>query len=87
MTKTNKLKGRMVELGYNISSLSIAMSLSRTSLRSKINGTTDFKVSEIKKMCTMLEIPLSDVGIYFFGECVPNKETQANNENTVRKMS
>ena len=77
MTNSNKLKGRMVEMGYNISSFSEALHISRPCLRKKINGQSDFRVSEIEKVCSVLSIPTTEIGVYFFTIDVPKMETKA----------
>ncbi len=76
MTNTSKLKGRMAEQGYTLSSLSEELHISRPSLRKRINGTADFKVSEIENLCSVLKIPISEVGNYFFTHDVAKMETR-----------
>ena len=76
MTNTNKLKGRIAEKGYNLSTLSKAVHLSRPCLRRKINGETDFKVSEIERVCDTLGIRRDEVMTYFFTHDVPKMETR-----------
>ena len=66
MTNSNKLKGKIVENGYTLSSFSDAISLSRMSLRRKLNGEADFRVSEIEKICLLLGIERSEISNYFF---------------------
>lgn len=75
MTNSSKLKGRMAEKGYTLSSLSETLHMSRPSLRKRIIGTADFKASEIERLCVALDISIDDVGIYFFTNNVPNLET------------
>lgn len=75
MTNSSKLKGRIAEKGYTLSSLSEAVKMSRPCLRKKINGLTDFKVSEIEKVCSVLEIPHAEIDIYFFTVDVPKMAT------------
>lgn len=75
MTNTNKLKGRMTEMGYNLSSFADAVEISRPALRRKINGQVDFKVSEIEKICRLLGIPQTEMCSYFFAANVPIMET------------
>ncbi len=66
MTNTNKLKGRIAEMGYTLSSFSEAVGISRPCLRKRINGLADFKVSEIERVCAVLKIEKTDIGDYFF---------------------
>ncbi len=76
MTNSNKLKGRIVEMGYTLSSFSDALNISRPCFRKKVNGQSDFKVSEIERMCELLKISHSEIGNYFFTPCVPVLETR-----------
>lgn len=66
MTNSNKLKGRIYEKGYNLTTLAEAMAISRVTLRSRLGCISEFKVSEIQKICTVLDISISEVGAYFF---------------------
>lgn len=75
MTNTNKLKGRITEKGYTLSSFADALGISRPSLRKRINGKTDFKVSEIEDVCKLLSISQNEMCSYFFSSAVPVSET------------
>ncbi len=77
MTNTSKLKGRIAEKGFTLSSLSEAVHISRPCVRKKINGTVDFKASEIERMCEVLEISKNDLCTYFFIADVPKTDTVA----------
>ena len=83
MTNSNKIKGRIVEMGYTLSNFSDALNISRPCLRKKINGQSDFKVSEIEKICELLKISRSEIGNYFFTQNVPVLETLAHKKNNV----
>lgn len=75
MTNGLKLKGRIVEKGYNLTTFSEAMGVSRPTLRNKINGVKDFSAKEIEKACAILDIPYEEVASYFFNAGVPKMET------------
>ena len=75
MTNTSKLRGKMAEKGYTLSDLSKAVNLSRPCLRKKINGDVDFRVSEIERVCSALDIKRGEVIGYFFASDVPKMET------------
>lgn len=75
MTNSLKLKGKIVESGYNLTTFADAMGLSRPTFRNKLNGVTEFNASEIEKACSILCIPYTDVATYFFGDDVPKTET------------
>lgn len=73
MTNTSKLKGKIAEKGYTISSLAQKMHISRPTLRSRINNISDFKSCEILKMQQILDISMDELNIYFFyGSCPQN---------------
>lgn len=76
MTNTAKLKGRIAEMGYSLSSFSKAINISRPCLRKRINGFTDFRASEIENICAVLKITRAEIREYFFTGDVPNMETK-----------
>lgn len=76
LTNSAKLRGKIAEKGFNISSLSRALHMSRACLRNKINGLTEFKGSEIKAICSVLDISIAEMSIYFFTSDVAKMETQ-----------
>ncbi len=66
MINENKLRGRIVEKGYTLSSFSQEMGWSRTSLRNKLNGIWDFRCGEVSRICELLDIPKDDILLFFF---------------------
>ena len=76
MTNSNKLKGRIVEMGYTITGFSDAAKISRPCFRNKINGRSEFKASEIERICNLLEISYTEISDYFFTSSVPVVETK-----------
>ena len=79
MINTNKLKGKIVENGYNLGSFANAINISRQSLRNKLNGASDFRASEIDKICSLLGIKTEEMETYFFIANVPVLETSIKN--------
>ena len=77
MTNTSKLKGKIAEKGYTFSSFAEAVNISRPALRKKVNGTADFKVSEIECVCSVLDITRAEISDYFFAQDVAKTETHA----------
>lgn len=61
-----KLKGKIKEVFDTQEAFSIAMGMSRTTLIQRLNGSVEWKTSEIAKACDLLHIPLSDAYLYFF---------------------
>lgn len=43
-----------------------AMGMSKTALSQRLNGSVQWKASEIAKACDLLHIPLTDAHLYFF---------------------
>ena len=43
-----------------------ALGMSKTSLNLRLNNGVDWKMDEVKNICTLLDIPFSDVPRYFF---------------------
>lgn len=73
MVNEAKLRGRIVEKGFTLTSFAKELGMSRPTLRSKITGLVEFKASEIMLICKVLEIPFNEVGLYFFyAECPQN---------------
>lgn len=64
MVKSNLLKAKMTEKGYTQKSLASAIGISAASLNYKINNIREFKVSEMRKICDLLEIGPQEA--YFF---------------------
>lgn len=62
----SKLNGRIKEKFGTNGKFAMALGLSEHSFSKKITNKTRFKQSEITKSCELLEIPVSEVGDYFF---------------------
>ena len=61
-----KVFGRMAELGMTQRGLAEAIKMGRSQLNLKLNGKYAFKQSEIEKICNVLQIPVEEIGNYFF---------------------
>ena len=64
LTNTLKLRARIIECGYTLSSFAAALGLSRQGLRNKMYNISDFRASEIALICKLLQI--DSVEPYFF---------------------
>jgi len=64
--KYAKLRGRIREKFGTEGKFAEALGISSISLSRKLNGGTQFKSKEIKKWCSLLDIPIEEVGLYFF---------------------
>lgn len=66
LTSTNKVKAKMLELGITQTYIADSLGISYQALSNKLHNKTEFKASEIKKMCSILDI--ADKDAYFFCE-------------------
>lgn len=60
MTNTAKLKGKIVENGMTIHDVAKYIGISHAAMSQKINNHSEFKVSEIAKICSLLNIDDKD---------------------------
>lgn len=64
--KYNKLKGRLVEYGYNTTDLAKLLGLSKSTISLKLNNIRDFTSSEMLYIAEWLDIPREEIVDYFF---------------------
>lgn len=62
----NELLGRMTSKEYTQKTLSEKINVSVPTMCNKMKGNVDFKASEIKKLCEVLDIDTGEIGKYFF---------------------
>lgn len=65
MMKYRKLRGRLTEMGMTQKNLADALGITVQTLSAKINGHRDFKLPEVRTVCTVLNIAPSDIAIFF----------------------
>ena len=65
-----KLKLKIKEVFDTQEAFSEAMDMSRTALNQRLNGSVEWKMSEVAKACDLLHIPLTDAHLYFFAQNV-----------------
>ena len=65
-----KLKLKITEVFDTQEAFAKAMGMSKTALNTRLNGSVEWKVSEIAKACDLLHIPLTDAHLYFFTQKV-----------------
>ena len=56
MTDTNKLKAKIIEKGFTITSLAKELNLSKTTLSQKTNNKVQFSQVDIRKISEKLEL-------------------------------
>lgn len=62
----SKLRGRIVEKYGSQGNFSRALGISQVALSRKLNNIVDFRQDEILKSISLLDIPNTDLGAYFF---------------------
>lgn len=66
MINTNKVKARLVELGYSQKDGADCLGVAQPTFSQKINNLRPMDVEEADKLAIWLKIPDSEYGIYFF---------------------
>lgn len=66
MVNTNKILGRMKELGVNQTQCSEAIGVAQPTYSQKINNIRPMDLSEAEKLATFLQIDDDNFGSYFF---------------------
>ena len=61
-----KLKLKIKEVYDTQEVFAKAMEMSKTAVNQRLNGSVEWKTSEIAKACELLHIPLTDAHLYFF---------------------
>ena len=62
----SKLLGRIKEYGFTQEIIASEIGMSVSTLSFKLNNKAFFTQKEIKKICDLLEIETTEVGVYFF---------------------
>lgn len=66
MVNTKKLRGRIIEQGYNYEKVAEFMNLSACSLGKKIRNATQITLDEAELLMRLLEIPVDEFFEYFY---------------------
>lgn len=61
-----KLRGRIVEMLGNQNKLASMLGISLVSLSRKLNNKVRFSTDDIIVISDILEIPVTEIGVYFF---------------------
>ena len=70
MINTNKIKGRMRELGITQADVAKALNIAQPTANQKINNSRPFDLEEAEKLAILLKIDSADFGTYFFANQV-----------------
>lgn len=66
MVQTNKIKGRMKELGLSQADIAQHLNIAQPTVNQKISNARPFNLDEAEKLLKLLEIYIGDFGTYFF---------------------
>lgn len=66
MVNTNKLKGRMKELGITQADVAECLGIAQPTANQKLNNIRSFDLEEAEKLSAMLHIGAGEFGTYFF---------------------
>lgn len=70
----SKLLGRIKEFGLTQKALAKKIGSDSSTISAKLNNKYAFSVKEIDAICKALDIPKSEIGVYFFDEKVQKAE-------------
>lgn len=62
----SKLLGRMRECGFTQEQLAKAIGINKATLSTKLNNRFSFTQEEIIAICKLLNIPICEIGDYFY---------------------
>ena len=62
----SKLLGRMRECGFTQKQLAKAIGINKATLSLKLNNRFSFSQEEILSICKLLNIPICEIGDYFY---------------------
>ena len=62
----SKLLGRMRECGYTQERLAKAIEINKATLSAKLNNHFSFSQEEILAICKLLNIPVCEIGAFFY---------------------
>ena len=63
---TNKIKGRIIEMGYTQADGAKCLNIAQPTFSQKINNLRSMDLDEAEKIMTWLQIPMEEFGVYFF---------------------
>ena len=70
MVNVNKLKGKIIEKGYNVAEVSKAIGMDKGTFYRKLNNEGDFSIKEADKIIVALDLTLDEARAIFFSQIV-----------------
>ena len=74
----SKLLGRIREYGHTQKTLAIAVEMSVSQLNQCLKNKANFKHKKILAICSVLDIAISEIGVYFYA--LKTRKTEQANE-------
>lgn len=71
-----ELRGEMVKRGYTAAKLAESIGIGEKAMSNKLTGKSDFKQSEIKKICSVLNLDNDQIIAIFFCRVSVIKDTK-----------
>lgn len=68
MVNVNKLKGKIVEKGYNVATLAKEMGMDKGTFYRKLNNEGDFSIKEADKIIEILSLGRDEFNSIFFSQ-------------------
>lgn len=76
MVNTKKLQGKMKENGFTLKSLADRIGLTPTGLFNKVHNLSEFNVSEVQRMASILALTSEERDAIFFAQNVDLESTK-----------
>ena len=70
LVNANKLRGKIVERGMNVSSVSVAIGLNKSTCYRKLSGDCPFTIQDADKLVDVLNLTADDAKSIFFSQIV-----------------
>lgn len=70
----SKLRGKIREVFGTQEAFAEAMGMDKSTMSLKLNGKSEWTMTEIEKACYLLGIPINEVYLYFFTAKVGNAQ-------------
>lgn len=70
MVNSNKIKGRMVEMGITQRDVARTLNIAPPTVSQKINNVRPMDLDEAEALAKMLKIQMDEFGTYFFSDTV-----------------
>lgn len=80
-----ELRGEMVKRGYTAAKLAESIGIGEKAMSNKLTGKSDFKQSEIKKICSVLNLDNDQIIAIFLLRKCPKRHKSGNYGKEIKK--